>query len=116
MCPPHRSARVGLLTVVLFVVLNGCSGQPLSTREQGTLAGGVLGSATGAIIGASVGSPAQAPPSAARWEGSAGLFGNALQNQEIANQQTQNMLQEQQAEIERQRRMIERLEQQMATE
>jgi hypothetical protein len=32
-------------------VLTGCSGQPLSTREKGTLGGGVLGAGAGAIVG-----------------------------------------------------------------
>src|SRR5258708_37661907 len=39
-------------------VLTGCSGQPLSTREKGTLGGGVLGAGAGAIVGAAVGHPA----------------------------------------------------------
>ena len=33
------------------LVLAGCSGQPLSTREEGTLGGTALGAGTGAIMG-----------------------------------------------------------------
>jgi len=39
------------------LVLAGCSGQPLSTREEGTLGGTALGAGTGAIVGAAVGHP-----------------------------------------------------------
>ena len=38
-----------------LILISGCYGQPLSTREKGTLGGGVLGAGTGAIIGAAVG-------------------------------------------------------------
>ena len=37
-------ATVALALVAAFV-LAGCSGQPLSTREEGTLGGGALGAA-----------------------------------------------------------------------
>src|SRR6202163_4235997 len=114
---PYRNVGVGLLAIVMVVVLNGCTGQPLSTREQGTLVGGALGSATGAIIGSTVGSPGAGAAIGGALGGLGGFaVGNGLQNQEIANQQTQKMLAQQQAEIEHQRRLIQRLEQQMATE
>ena len=41
-----------LMAVAAAFIVAGCSGQPLSTREKGTLLGGGLGAATGAIIGA----------------------------------------------------------------
>ena len=34
---------MGALSLVATLVLAGCSGQPLSTREKGTLGGGLLG-------------------------------------------------------------------------
>ena len=46
--------------VVIFAatfLLMACSGQPLSTREKGTLFGGVVGAGSGAIIGSAVGAP-----------------------------------------------------------
>ena len=46
-----------VLAAVMILAVFGCEGQPLSTREKGTLAGGGLGAATGAIIGAATGSP-----------------------------------------------------------
>ena len=47
----------GLLVAAAMVVVMGCSGQPLSTREKGTFIGTGVGAATGAIIGAAVGNP-----------------------------------------------------------
>jgi osmotically inducible lipoprotein OsmB len=35
----------------------GCSGEPLTTREKGTLIGGGAGAAGGALVGAAVGAP-----------------------------------------------------------
>ena len=43
-------ATMAFVLVAAFT-LAGCSGQPLSTREEGTLGGGVLGAGAGAIIG-----------------------------------------------------------------
>ena len=44
-----------LLSTVMFVMVAGCGGEPLSTREKGTLIGG--GAAGGALVGAAVGHP-----------------------------------------------------------
>ena len=52
-----------LVAVAAAFIVAGCSGQPLSTREKGTLLGGGLGAATGAIIGAAVGAPGAVPGS-----------------------------------------------------
>src|ERR1700692_3280325 len=94
-----------------------CSGQRLSTREKGTIGGGVLGAGTGAIIGAAVGSPgAGAAIGGALGAGTGFVVGNAMQNQEVKQQQTQSQLQSQQSEIEQQRRQIESLKSQSETE
>jgi osmotically inducible lipoprotein OsmB len=42
----------------LCLLVAGCSGEPLSTREQGTLIGGGAGAVGGALIGGAVGHPA----------------------------------------------------------
>src|SRR5438552_1013765 len=46
-----------LLVLAVPLFLAACSGQPLSTREKGTIFGGVVGAGTGAIIGSAVGAP-----------------------------------------------------------
>src|SRR5712692_9986174 len=106
----YRS-RFGLLSAILAGILMlgiaGCEAQPLSPREGGALAGGVLGAGTGAIIGSAVGNPA----AGAAIGGGMGLLGGALIGNEIQNQQarndyTQAELARQQAEIEANRRAL----------
>src|SRR5216684_421632 len=105
------------LTVALALLMAGCSGQPLSEREKGTLAGGVLGAGTGAIIGSAVGNPA----AGAAIGGGLGALGgaavgNELQNQQVRSQEEETALQKQQQELEANRRELERLRQERATQ
>jgi hypothetical protein len=103
------------LAVVLF--LGGCSGQPLTDREMGTGGGALLGAGTGAIIGAAVGHPAAGALIGGGIGGVGGYaVGNAMQNQQVQNDQTQGQLQQQQGEIEQQRRQIEEMQSQQNTE
>src|SRR5277367_4774928 len=43
--------------VAIATSLAACSGEPLSTREKGTLIGTGVGAAGGAVVGAAVGAP-----------------------------------------------------------
>jgi Glycine zipper len=118
----RRHSNKGMLATVAVVLvaafaLAGCSGQPLSTREEGTLGGGVLGAGTGAIIGAAVGHPAAgAAIGGALGLGTGYVVGNSMQNNENAQAQTQGQMQQQQQELEQQRQQIEQLRQQQQTE
>jgi osmotically inducible lipoprotein OsmB len=47
-----------LVAMSLTLILTGCAGGPLSTRERLTLGGGALGAATGAVVGAATGGSA----------------------------------------------------------
>jgi hypothetical protein len=97
--------------------LAGCTGQPLSTREKGTLGGGVLGAGTGAIIGAAVGHPgAGAAIGGVLGAGTGYVVGNAMQNQEVTSQQQQGQMQYQQRGIQSQRRQIQQLQRDQSTE
>jgi hypothetical protein len=112
-----RFTIIALMAGMAVATLVGCSGQPLSTREKGTLIGGGAGAATGAIIGAAVG----APGIGAAIGGGIGavggaLIGNSMQNQETQQQQTQGQIQQQQQELEQQRQQIEQMKQQQQTE
>ena len=55
--------RKGFITIITSLalagalLLAGCSGDPLSTREKGTIGGTALGAGAGAIVGAAVGHP-----------------------------------------------------------
>ena len=98
-------------------LLAGCSGQPLSTREKGTIGGGLLGAGAGAIVGSAVGAPgAGAAIGGALGAGTGFVVGNAMQNQEVTSQRQQGEIQGQQQEIESQRRQIQRLQQEQNTE
>jgi osmotically inducible lipoprotein OsmB len=111
-----NKARISAV-ILLALMLAACTGEPLSTREKGTLFGGALGAGTGAIVGAAVGHPGTG---AAIGGGlgvvSGALVGNQMQNQEIEEQQTRGQVAVQQGEIERQRREIQRLESEVETE
>ena len=108
---------MGALSLVATLVLAGCSGQPLSTREKGTLGGGVLGAGTGALIGGSVGHPgAGAAIGGVLGAGTGYAVGNSLQNQEVNSQQQGNQIEYQQREIQSQRRQIQQLQQEQQTE
>ena len=96
--------------MAFIMILAGCSGQPLSTREKGTLAGGALGAGTGAIVGSAVGAPGTgAAIGGALGAGTGLVVGNALQNQEVQQVQTESQISNQQREIEQQRQDIQRL-------
>jgi phage tail tape-measure protein len=105
------------LAAIMALVLIGCSGQPLSTREKGTGIGALVGAGSGAIIGAAVGSPgAGAAIGGALGAGGGFLVGNELQNQEVRQHRTEAQINEQQQAIEQQRRQIQQLKQQQETE
>jgi uncharacterized protein YcfJ len=106
-----------VMTAALAALLSACAGQPLSTREKGTLAGGVVGAGSGAIIGAAVGHPgASAAIGAGLGAATGAVISNEFQNQEIAGGQTRSQLASQQRQLSRQRAEIEQLKQQSATE
>ena len=111
--------KVAVAAVALIgaLALVGCSGQPLTTREKGTLGGGVLGAGTGAIIGAAVGAPgAGAAIGGALGAGTGYVIGNALQNQEVTSRAQQGEIAGQQREIQSQRRQIQQLQSDETTE
>jgi uncharacterized protein YcfJ len=114
---PNRGLMAAAIALVGAFALAGCSGQPLSTREKGTIGGGVIGAGTGAIIGAAVGAPgAGAAIGGALGAGTGYVIGNALQNQEITSQQQQGQISYQQREIQSQRRQIQQLQGEESTE
>ena len=103
--------------ILLALTLAACMGQPLSTREKGTLFGGALGAGTGAIVGAALGHPgAGAAIGGGLGAVSGAVVGNQMQNQEIEEQQTRGQVAVQQGEIERQRHEIQRLQSEVETE
>jgi len=91
----------------------GCSGGPLTTREKGAGIGALGGAAVGGIIGAAVGHPgAGAAIGGTLGLGAGALVGDQLQGQDIKQQDQQRQIDQNQAEVERQRRDLDRLRKQ----
>ena len=111
-----RRFRFGVFLVVstlsVSLTLAGCS-SPLTTREKGGLIGGALGAGSGAIIGSAVGHAA----AGALIGGPIGLIGGALVgDQLISHEHTmarqQRQIEQNRAELDRQRREFEVLKSQ----
>src|ERR687896_1104069 len=94
----------------LLSTLLGCSGGGLTTREKGAGIGALGGAAVGGIIGAAVGRPgAGAAIGGVLGLGSGALVGDQLQGQEHKQADQQRQINANQAELDRQRRELERL-------
>ena len=103
----------GLMIVVLFGTLVGCAGGNLTTREKGAGIGALGGAALGGIIGATVGAPGVgAAVGGTLGLGAGALVGDQLQGQDIKQADQQKQMDSNQAEIERQRRELEKLRRQ----
>ena len=107
------SGSVKIFVLAGTMLVTGCAGGSLSTREKGAGIGALGGAATGGLIGAAVGHPgAGAAIGGAVGLGAGALVGDQLQGQEITNYQQQQQIQRNQAEITRNRQTIQRLERQ----
>src|SRR6185503_7030525 len=88
----------GITIVAGTLLLTGCAGGPLSTREKGAGIGALGGAAAGGIAGAAIGG--------ALGLGAGALVGDQLQGQEITNYRQQQQINRNQAEIDRNRQQI----------
>ena len=106
-----KSTAVAIVATTLL--LAGCAGGPLTTREKGAGIGALGGAAAGGLIGAAVGRPGTgAAVGGALGLGAGALVGDQLQGQENTNYQQQQQINRNQAEIDRNRQQIQRLQQQ----
>ena len=106
----RNSILTATLALVAVFAVAGCSGQPLSTREKGTLGGAGIGAIGGTIIGAAVGAPAAGALIGGGLGGVTGyVVGNHMQNTEAVHQQTEQHIETQQREIEHQHDEIQQL-------
>ena len=95
------------------LLLAGCAGGPLSTREKGAGIGALGGAAAGGLIGAAVGRPGTgAAIGGALGLGAGALVGDQLQGHENTNYQQQQQINRNQAEISRTRQDIQRMQRQ----
>jgi outer membrane protein OmpA-like peptidoglycan-associated protein len=97
------------ILALALMLLAGCS-TPLTTREKGAGIGALGGAAVGGIIGSAVGHPgAGAAIGGALGLGTGALVGDQLQGQEQKQQEQQTQIEQQRAELEKNRALIEEL-------
>ena len=93
-----------------MVVVSGCAGGEITTREKGAGIGALGGAAAGGLIGSAVGHPgAGAAIGGALGLGAGALVGDQLQGQENKQKDQQRALDQQRAEIDKNRALIEEL-------
>ena len=95
--------KAGMLLLGGTLMVAGCAGGPITTREMGAGIGAVGGAAVGGIIGSAVGSPV----AGALIGGGVGLGAGALVGDQLQGQQNQNARQD--AQIRQNQYEIDRL-------
>jgi phage tail tape-measure protein len=106
----HRRTSLSAIGVIALLVVSGCSGGSLTTREKGAGIGAVGGAGAGALIGSAVGhTGAGAAIGGVLGLGAGALVGDQLQGQENVNRQQQQQIQANQGEVERQRQELQHL-------
>ena len=109
----NRVAAVLLPILFIASLFTGCAGGSLTTREKGAGIGGLGGAAVGGIIGSAVGHPAAgAAIGGGLGLGAGALVGDQMQGQEIRQQQQDNQIRTNQAELDRQRQELDRIKRQ----
>ena len=102
--------RIATGSLLIAVIVAGCAGGDLTTREKGAGIGALGGAAAGGLIGAAVGRPGVgAAVGGALGLGAGALIGDQLQGQENKQKEQQKALDQQRAEIEKNRALIEEL-------
>jgi uncharacterized protein YcfJ len=72
-----------VLSILMMLAVVGCYGEPLSTREKGTLLGGAVGAGAGALVGSAVGAPGAGAIIGGVGGAAAGYgIGNHIQNEQ----------------------------------
>jgi len=105
-----KNFPVAVLLFATLILVAGCSGGALTTREKGAGIGALGGAAAGGIIGAAVGHPgAGAAIGGALGLGAGALVGDQLQGQEMKQAEQQKALDQQRADLEKNRQLIEEL-------
>src|SRR5512142_3557319 len=105
-----QKSVIWLFAALLLSTSMGCAGGSLTTREKGAGIGALGGAAAGGIIGAAVGHPgAGAAIGGALGLGAGALVGDQLLGQENKQKEQQKSLDQQRAEIEKNRALIEEL-------
>lgn len=107
--------KASVLFLAGSILVAGCAGGSLTTREKGAGIGALGGAAAGGLIGSAVGRPGVgAAVGGGLGLGAGALIGDQLQGQENTNYQQQQQINRNQAEINRSRQEIERLKRQQS--
>lgn len=105
-----KKTLTALAVLLSLSVLIGCSGGELTTREKGAGIGALGGAAAGGAIGAAVRHPgAGAAIGGVLGLGAGALIGDQLQGQENKQKEQQKSLDQQRADLEKNRQLIEEL-------
>jgi outer membrane lipoprotein SlyB len=106
-----NKAPMLLLAGTLMII--GCAGGPLTTREEGAGIGILGGAAAGGLIGSAVGHPAAgALVGGGLGLGAGALIGDQMQGQQNQNSRQDEQIRQNQRETDRQQNEINRLNQQ----
>jgi phage tail tape-measure protein len=107
--------KMPILVLAGTLLISGCAGGSLTTREKGAGIGALGGAAAGGLIGAAVGSPgAGAAIGGGLGLGAGALIGDQLQGQENTNYRQQQQIQSNQNQINRNRQDIESMKRQQS--
>jgi len=106
----NLTKQISALSLVLAMVIAGCAGGEISTREKGAGIGALGGAAAGGLIGSAVGHPGiGAAVGGALGLGAGALVGDQLQGQENRQKEQQRSIDQQRVEIDKNRALIEEL-------
>jgi phage tail tape-measure protein len=107
--------KTPMLLLVGTLMVAGCAGGSLTTREKGAGIGAVGGAVAGGLIGAAVGHPgAGAAIGGGLGLGAGVLVGDQMQGQDNQNTTQDENIRQNQLEIDRQQRELERLRRERA--
>jgi len=109
----RNTTRLSISTLLIAAVLSGCAGGEITTREKGAGIGALGGAAAGGLIGAATGHPGiGAAVGGTLGLGAGALIGDQLQGQENRQKEQQKAIDQQRAELEKNRALIEELRKQ----
>jgi outer membrane protein OmpA-like peptidoglycan-associated protein len=109
----RNTNRLSISTLLIAAVLSGCAGGEITTREKGAGIGALGGAAAGGLIGAATGHPGiGAAVGGTLGLGAGALIGDQLQGQENRQKEQQKAIDQQRAELEKNRALIEELRKQ----
>jgi outer membrane lipoprotein SlyB len=104
----NRKVHIVLLSGAILI--GGCAGGPLTTREKGAGIGALGGAAAGGLIGSAVGHPGVgAAVGGGLGLGAGALIGDQMQGQENQNYRQDEEIRRNQSDINRQQQEIDRL-------